>query len=79
MTATLEQIHLDPEILDRAIERSESLDIVSNDGVVTATVVPKVTSSIADARRVMAARFAAQDWKFSVGTPMTRDERNSRG
>jgi hypothetical protein len=78
MTATIEQIHQDPEILDRAIERSETLDIVSN-GVVTATVVPKVPGSIAEARRVMAARFAAEDWQFSVGTPMSRDERNSRG
>lgn len=76
MAATLEQIHLDPGILDRAIMRSEPLDIVS-DGVVTATVVPKVPASIDEARRVMAARFAARDWKFSVGTPMSRDERNS--
>jgi hypothetical protein len=78
MTATLEQIHDDPEILDRAIKRNEPLDIMS-DGVITATVVPKVPTSIEEARRVMAARFAAQDWKFSVGTPMSREERNSRG
>lgn len=39
MIATLEQIHRDPEIIDRAISRSERLDIVSN-GVVTATVTP---------------------------------------
>ena len=78
MTATLEQIHSDPEILDRAISLSESLDIVS-DGVVTATVVPKMATSIAEARKIMAARFASPDWVFSVGTPMSRDERNSRG
>ena len=69
MTATLEQIHDDPEILDRAIERNEPLDIVS-DGVVPATVLPKVPTSIEEVR------FAAQDWTFSVGTPMSRDERN---
>ena len=39
MTATLEEIHRDPEIIDRAISRSERLDIVSN-GVVTATFTP---------------------------------------
>ena len=39
MIATLEQFHRDPEIIDRAISRSERLDIVSN-GVVTATVTP---------------------------------------
>ena len=77
-TTSTEVIHQDPEILDRAIERSETLDIVSG-VVVTATVVPKMPGSIAEARRVMAARFAAEDWQFSVGTPMTRDERNSRG
>ena len=77
MTATLEQIHLDPWIIDRAIERNEPLEIVS-DGVVVATVIPKVPTFIEDARRVMAARFVAQDWKFPVGAPMSRDERNSR-
>ena len=39
MTATLEQIHRDPEIIDRAISRSERLDIVSN-GVITGTFTP---------------------------------------
>jgi hypothetical protein len=45
MTATLEEIHNDPEIIDRAISRSERLDIVSN-GVVTATFTP--TKHVAD-------------------------------
>ena len=39
MTATLEQIHRDPEIIDRAISRSERLDIISN-GVITGTFTP---------------------------------------
>ena len=40
MTTTLEQIHRDPAILDRAIAHGESLDIVAG-GRVTATLVPK--------------------------------------
>ena len=40
MTTTLEEIHRDPGILDRAIAHRESLDIVA-DGEVTATLVPK--------------------------------------
>lgn len=78
MTATLEDIHRDPAILDRAISRREALDIVS-DGEVTATLLPKTALSVADARRVMKARFDAPDWEFSVGVPMSRDERNARG
>ena len=39
MTATLEQIHSDPAILDRAISRHEQLDIVSGGGV-AATLTP---------------------------------------
>ena len=78
MTATLEEIHRDPAILDRAISRRETLDIVA-DGEVTATLLPKAAISVADARRVMQARFAAPDWEFTVGTPMSRDERNARG
>lgn len=34
MTATLEEIHRDPEIIDRAISRHERLEMISN-GVVT--------------------------------------------
>ena len=78
MTTTLEEIHRDPSILDRAISRREPLDIVAG-GEVTATLLPKTTSSVEDARRVMQARFAAPDWEFTVGAPMSRDERNARG
>ena len=39
MTATLEQIHSDPEIIDRAISRHERLEIISN-GVVTGVFTP---------------------------------------
>ena len=78
MTATLEEIHRDPAILDRAISRRESLDIVAG-GEVTATLLPKVALSVEDARRAMQIRFAAPDWEFAAGTPMSRDERNARG
>ena len=78
MTTTLEEIHRDPAILDRAISRREPLDIVA-DGEVTATLLPKAASSVEDARRVMQARFAAPDWEFAAGAPMSRDERNARG
>lgn len=40
MTTTLEEIHRDPEILDRAIAHRETLEIVA-DGEVAATLVPK--------------------------------------
>ena len=40
MTATLDEIHRDPAILDRAIAQREPLDIVAA-GEVTATLVPK--------------------------------------
>jgi len=40
MTATLDEIHRDPAILDRAIARREPLDIVTA-GVVAATMVPR--------------------------------------
>ena len=78
MTTTLEEIHRDPAILDRAISRREPLDILA-DGEVTATLLPKLALSVAEARRVMQARFAAPDWEFTVGAPMSRDERNARG
>lgn len=78
MTATLEEIHRDPAILDRAISRREPLDILA-DGEIAATLLPKVALSVADARRVMQARFAAPDWEFTVDAPMSRDERNARG
>jgi hypothetical protein len=40
MTATLEEIHRDPAILDRAIARGEPLEIIAA-GAVAATVVPR--------------------------------------
>lgn len=39
MTATLEEIHRDPEIIDRAISQHERLEIISN-GVVTGVFTP---------------------------------------
>lgn len=78
MTTSLDEIHRDPKILDRAISRRESLDIVAG-GEVAATLLPKTKLSIEAARRVMQKRFAAPDWQFAVGAPVTRDERNARG
>lgn len=78
MTATLEDIHRDPVILDRAISRREPLDILA-DGEVTATLLRKASLSVADARRVMQARFDSPDWEFTAGIAMSRDERNARG
>ena len=78
MTATLDQIHRDPAILDRAIESREALDIVSH-GRVAATLTPKAAGEIEEARRIMTERFSAPDWSFAVGAPLNRDERNSRG
>jgi hypothetical protein len=40
MTATLEEIHRDPAILDRAIARGESLEIIAA-GALAATMVPR--------------------------------------
>ena len=40
MTATLDDIHRDPAILDQAIARGERLEIVHN-GALTATLVPE--------------------------------------
>ena len=78
MNTTLEEIHRDPAILDRAISRRERLDILEGDEV-TATLLPRAAVSVEEARRVMRERFAAPDWEFSVGSAMTRDERNARG
>jgi hypothetical protein len=78
MTTTLEEIHRDPAILDRAISSREPLDILDG-GEIAATLLPRVAVSTDEARRVMQARFAIPDWEFTVGTPLTRDERNSRG
>ena len=78
MNTTLEEIHRDPAILDRAISRRERLDILEG-GEVTATLLPRAAASVEEARRVMRERFAAPDWEFSGGTTMTRDERNARG
>jgi hypothetical protein len=47
MTATLQEIHLNPEILDRAIAARENLDIASG-GKPAATLVPVVRLSRED-------------------------------
>jgi hypothetical protein len=47
MTATLEDIHRDPGILDRAIAQSEPLEIFA-DGVLAATLTPKRRSAEPD-------------------------------
>lgn len=78
MTTTLEQIHRDPAILDRAIFRHERLDIIAG-GEITATLFPKMAPSTEEALQWMQKRFAAPDWEFCPGLPMNRDERNSRG
>ena len=78
MTTTLEDIHRDPAILDRAISRRERLDILAA-GEVTATLLPRLAPSVEEARRTMRERFDAPDWEFSMGAEMTRDERNARG
>jgi len=78
MTTTLEEIHRDPEILDRAILRRERLDIMAS-GEVTATLLPKTVLSVEEAREVMKTRFAAPDWEFNRDVSMNREERNSRG
>ena len=77
MTATLEEIHRDPAILDRAISRRERLDIVA-EGEVAATLLSKAALGVEGARRVMRERFAAPDWEFTVGQPMSHDDRNIR-
>jgi hypothetical protein len=78
MTATLEQIHLNPALIDLAIARRERLDILSGDSV-KATLLPNEALSSEDARRVMRERFALPDWDFANDAQLTRDERNSRG
>jgi hypothetical protein len=77
MTVTLAQIHEDPAILDRAIASQETLEILSC-GEVAATLMPRRVSAMEQARQEMARRFAAPDWNFAVGTPLTREERNAR-
>ena len=77
LTVTLAQIHEDPAILDRAIASQETLEILSC-GEVAATLMPRRISAIEQARNEMARRFAAPDWNFAVGTPLTREERNAR-
>lgn len=77
MITTLDEIHRDPAILDRAIARRERLDILS-EGELAATLLPKLPLAVEEARRVMRERFAAPDWEFAMGTPMNRDERNAR-
>ena len=64
MTATLEQIHEDPGILDRAIFQREALDIIAN-GVVAATVTPSAQLNALDAKRL---------WVGSLGQVAKSDE-----
>jgi antitoxin (DNA-binding transcriptional repressor) of toxin-antitoxin stability system len=78
MTATLQEIHKNPEILDRAIAARENLEILSH-GQPAATLVPIVGISREDARAAIVKMFANPQWEFDVGTPLNRDERNSRG
>jgi hypothetical protein len=78
VTATLQDIHKDPAILDRAIAAREKLEIISR-GQLTATLVPVVEFSQEQARQAMKKMFTNPAWQFAVGTPMNRDERNSRG
>ena len=78
MQTTLEDIHRDPAIIDRAISSGSPLEIVDH-GVLQATLTPSTGGSIEQAQAWMRQKFAAQDWQFSVGEPMTRDERNARG
>ena len=77
MTVTLAQIHEDPAILDRAIASQETIEILSC-GEVAATLMPRRVIAMEQARREMAQRFAAPDWSFAVGNPLTREERNAR-
>jgi len=78
MTTTLEEIHREPAILDRAIQRRERLDIMAC-GEVTATLLPKTGLSMEEARRVMKMRFAEPDWEFHSDVSLNREERNARG
>ena len=78
MTTTLDAIHHDPAIIDRAIASQAPLDIVEQ-GQVRATLLPVFSQDQEASRQWMREKFAAQDWKFSVGVPMSREERNARG
>ncbi len=78
MTKTLEEIHRDPAIRDRAISSEEALDITLQ-GKVAATLFPLRRFAVVAARLLMKERFAAPDWEFSGGASLTRDKRNARG
>ena len=78
MRVTLQEIHLNPGILDRAIAAKENLEITSQ-GKPAATLVPAVANSRDEARKRMSQLFSELGWKFAVGTPLSREERNSRG
>jgi hypothetical protein len=79
VTATLQQIHKDPTILDRAIAAKVNLEITSR-GQLIATMVPVFEfSQEEEARHAMKKMFANPTWQFEIGTPMNRDERNLRG
>ena len=74
MTATLDDIHRDPAILDQAIARGEPLEIVSN-GAVTATLVPTAKTIepdfVARAKRIWGER--------PPGAPLSEIVSASRG
>ena len=74
MTATLDDIHRDPAILDQAIARGESIEIFQN-GTVTATLVPRAKPAepdfLARAKRIWGERPA--------GTPLSEIVSASRG
>ena len=78
MKTTLEDIHRDPAIIDRAIRSGSLLEILDH-GVLPATLTPSAGLSIEQAQAWMRQKFAAQDWQFSAGEPMTREQRNARG
>lgn len=78
MTATLQEIHKNPEILDRAIAAKENLEILAH-GKPAATLVPIVRLSPEEARTSMMKMFANPEWKFELGALLNREERNSRG
>ena len=58
-------MHLNPEILDRAIAARENLDITS-EGKPAATLVPVVRLSREDACGIMQKLFANPLWQFAV-------------
>jgi hypothetical protein len=74
MKATLEEIHRDPAIIDRAIERQESVDVVS-EGQVKGTFKPLIAENSAPLRKMgKLPDFAARRAKWGI-KPMTPEQR----